>query len=447
MNKDFFYINKCILRKKLIHLLQLKYYLQYIWRKMPRVIISQDYDGCYSIVAPGGVEHERTGKNLVHYSNPSNRDLTRRMEDTPRQYMEYLASISAGADAVSVYVGSDRQSYGLDQLNARKNKNGSVFSALQILCNEQNTATCPWTFEPFLLADGSDPRGTALRKIRENDVPHNEAPQPIGGKSSKIPLLIAQMNDAYRQYPGEALEFHFIDDRQDLIDDILNRLDPAKIPPGMTLKVSKFDFISIAFELPGALGLVGQITSTVPLEVTATSPIPIAVTATSEVPLAVAANSEVPIAQNTLPNEEITTNVQRTAVDPQKLKNEIWSYLNYLTDKLKVKNIKITQGVSITAPDNTSKNISKLISRYNIIYDLNEQIKDKSSLDEEDLNNAKIAVHSCSHYKTNWIERSFITKLFDILSLGVRPLIRTFFSNETKHQGNIEQLTKSPSLG
>ena len=130
-----------------------------------RVVISQDYDGCYSIVASGGVDAELKGTNQKFYLDPKYQSLVTRLRQLPDTYKHYLTDITAKAHAVSVYVGSDRQSFRLDQHNASKNRNGSVFPALRELCYTRTTITCPWTFEPFLLADTEHTRGEALRRM------------------------------------------------------------------------------------------------------------------------------------------------------------------------------------------------------------------------------------------------------------------------------------------
>ena len=228
-----------------------------------RVILIQDYDGCYSIAGPMGLHFELNGVNAVIYNDPQYALFKELVKKIPDIYRDYLSTITEDADAVSVYVGSDRQSKRLDDLNEARNKNGSVFMALKALCIERHSAACSWTFEPYLLADGDQPRGTALAKIESGVGPHPHEPYfgkvTETGRQSKIPMLTLQMADAYREYPGEELVFHFVDDREDLIDDILKHLDPAAIPPGMTLKISRFDFIAFARKEEGALGFVGEI--------------------------------------------------------------------------------------------------------------------------------------------------------------------------------------------
>lgn len=229
-----------------------------------RTVISQDYDGCYSITTPVGLKAELDGSNRAAYSNPSNSNCVDSLNNMRTYYHDYLTEITLSADAVSVYVGSDRQSVELDRLNAEIHKNGSVFFALMELCHTRSTDKQPWTFEPFLLSDGKE-RGAALMAMRpihgesELDFNARQLPAPIKTKSSKIPLLIAQMQDARREYPEDEIAFYFVDDRQDLLDDILRHLKPEDIPPGLTLHISKFDYIGVITNQPGSHELVATL--------------------------------------------------------------------------------------------------------------------------------------------------------------------------------------------
>lgn len=235
-----------------------------------RVVISQDYDGCYSIVTPIGLNAELTqSHNIEFYSNPIYAHIVQSLSEMSDVYGAYLTEITQKADAVSVYVGSDRQSFILDKLNRDKHSNGSVFSALQELCEARSTVERPWTFEPFLLSDG-EKRGSALEKMSsipgESDLEFNQrqlvTPKPTRfidkerRKPSKIPLLIAQMQDARREYPDDEIEFHFVDDRQDLLKDIQDNLELTDIPSRLTLHISKFDYIGVVRKEPGSFGLV-----------------------------------------------------------------------------------------------------------------------------------------------------------------------------------------------
>lgn len=240
-----------------------------------RVAISQDYDGCYAIAARSGVVNELSGKKKIFYDDPRNKALVSSIKSMPKLFRAYLTSITAEADAVSVYVGSIRQSYHSDKLNADKHKNGSVFPALKGLCRSRNSTACQWKFEPFLLADGEEPRGTALQRIQSGAGPHRhnryQEQRTKLGKSSKVPLLLAQMWDFARQYPDDELEFHFIDDNIDILTDVLDNLNPKSMPLGMTLKLSRFDYRAFAEFDSTAMGPFGKIVSSIRADVAATS--------------------------------------------------------------------------------------------------------------------------------------------------------------------------------
>lgn len=233
--------------------------------RIKRVIISQDYDGCYCIVAPGGVDAELQGANKLFFSQPKNKPLADLLLKIPTLYEAYLSQITANAHAVSVYDGSDRQSHRLDKLNVEHNRNGSVFPALQGLCEKNTTSERPWTFEPLLMADAGYPRGEALRRMKTGGV-DLEIPrytQFVSGtkRPSKIPMLVAQMKDAYHQYPDDDIEFHFIDDRSDLIEDIEKNLKLEDIPPNTTLVLSKFDYIGVLMKADNSFGRVATLQS------------------------------------------------------------------------------------------------------------------------------------------------------------------------------------------
>ena len=50
-----------------------------------RIIIAQDYEGCYYIVAGGGVEAELEGKNKRAYEHPKNAAFKDRLLQTQQQ--------------------------------------------------------------------------------------------------------------------------------------------------------------------------------------------------------------------------------------------------------------------------------------------------------------------------------------------------------------------------
>lgn len=240
-------------------------------------IISIDYDGCFSILTPEGVEITINGNNKEQWEQ-SGLNIVERIKETQQQFNVFLSTITKAATAVKVYVGSDRQSYVTDTKNLNRNHNGSVFPALEHLCKVRSTKSQPWTFEPLLMADpaleGKGPffrkRGAAyelIQKSHSNQLVITDPPvifiNPEGRPvQSKIPMLLNQMWDAYRQNPKDTqLEFNFIDDRVDIINDILQNLNPDEMPPKMSLAVSKFDALGVVIDESNALSLCGKIVS------------------------------------------------------------------------------------------------------------------------------------------------------------------------------------------
>ena len=241
-------------------------------------IISQDYDNCYSIMTSDGFLAEFNGRNRNYWAKKAV-DKMALTAKTREKYNAYLTVITRDATRVQVYDGSDRQSYLSDQVNIAHNGNGSVFPALEGLCRDRNTPRQPWLFEHLLMADplvsGTEPflreRGMAYQRIlagHPEQLSPSDKPTVFINKDgrqvvSKRPMLLNQLWDAYRQNSDATeLEFHFIDDKQDLIDDVLGSLNPLDMPPNVTLIVSKFDYIGVlGFNDPTALAACGTIVS------------------------------------------------------------------------------------------------------------------------------------------------------------------------------------------
>ena len=251
-----------------------------------RVILSLDYDGCSWVLTPEGLYSEaaRTNNKFFFDETDKGSAYERRVQlgIAVDKYNRYLTEITTGAANVSVYVGSDRQSKNTDDHNSLNNKNGSVFPAMREICRNRTdfNPSCEWKFEPYLIADGYNPkdeksdiklRGSALGKIEDKKFTGKHPAAPVStvfmegtGKPSKAPMIINQMWDAYKQYPRDELEFHFIDDREDIIEDVLKKIKPSDLPPGMTLKVSRSSYIH---ELHRSLASTKDAVTTQPLSV------------------------------------------------------------------------------------------------------------------------------------------------------------------------------------
>ena len=80
----------------------------------------------------------------------------------------------------------------------------------------------------------------------------------------------------------------------------------------------------------------------------------------------------------------------------------------------------------------------KLKKRFGAINELNNRIKDKPNLNDEDIKKAKKALKTCLNNKPEWSERPFLQKLTDVLSIGFKPLYRAFFSKEKELEKKLE---------
>lgn len=234
---------------------------------MPKkvVVISQDYDGCYSIMTENGLQAELTlNKKYWDKKLSPGKRIPAKLAAIRQSYDDYLDTITNDANEVHMYVGSDRQSYHMDNLNIDKHKNGSVFEALWICCGNKATAKKPWIFEPLLMSDPLDDtmtpygrrRGVSLQSIHKNpDGIQLREVDPYKIKNSKRSMLLYQMWDAYRQNPDATeIDFYFVDDRDDLLQDVLKNITCEQLPPNMRLHVVKFDYIGMCHDEPGALG-------------------------------------------------------------------------------------------------------------------------------------------------------------------------------------------------
>jgi hypothetical protein len=81
-------------------------------------------------------------------------------------------------------------------------------------------------------------------------------------------------------------------------------------------------------------------------------------------------------------------------------------------------------------PEDVSLTRKKLVTRYRAIQDLENLIQNKASLTPDDVTSAKQHVQTCCDNKPDWFERDFLKKFTDVLSLGLKPIYRAFFSKE-----------------
>lgn len=120
-------------------------------------------------------------------------------------------------------------------------------------------------------------------------------------------------------------------------------------------------------------------------------------------------------------NFEITNKVSNI-IEPIK------KYKEHLQKKLKANSVNI-QDIS-TKDKPFYPRIQKIVNRYNAISALDEHLGKKLIYNEEDIEFAKSQIQICINNHPDWNERTFIQKLTDFLSFGIKPYLRYYFSKE-----------------
>ena len=90
-------------------------------------------------------------------------------------------------------------------------------------------------------------------------------------------------------------------------------------------------------------------------------------------------------------------------------------------------------------PENTPPILKKMLTRYQNISDLAATLASKKTLNHSDIKLATNKIITCLNNKPDWSERPFLQKLTDVLSLGIKPLYRAFFSKEKTLQKDMLQ--------
>ncbi|MFA5960873.1 MAG: hypothetical protein WC785_10200 [Tatlockia sp.] len=127
------------------------------------------------------------------------------------------------------------------------------------------------------------------------------------------------------------------------------------------------------------------------------------------------------------------------------LKQITGDYKHHLDQKFK-ENGFIRTETGIQRNDNkplTSKQ-EKMINRYTAVVNLEETLKNKKTMRDEDVVAAKETLTTCLNNKPDWSERPFLQRFTDLLSAGLKPLYRSFFSKESQFQKEIDETLPKP---
>lgn len=126
------------------------------------------------------------------------------------------------------------------------------------------------------------------------------------------------------------------------------------------------------------------------------------------------------------------------------LKTALKDYKDHLLKKMELYGVVIISKDQFIMTDNLEEKparITKLITRYKAISELN--------LDEMDLNMriaieaVRKAIETCMDNSPSWYERGFLKAVTDILSIGIKPIIRFFVSKENQFKDDIAGLTSA----
>lgn len=189
-------------------------------------VYSLDFDGCLA--------------NYLYLSE-KNKDIL-----AANQFL--LKVMASSSNKKIVFVGSNRQGLSDDYVNSFADERGSCYPAIQLISEVIGAS-----LDYLLLADifNDLPSGSsflqALEYIALNNrdyterVKEKELPNWIHDES-KLSLIYAQMHKTALENPKEQIQFNFIDDREDLLNDLHAYFTkyPESIPKNVTLNLKRY---------------------------------------------------------------------------------------------------------------------------------------------------------------------------------------------------------------
>ncbi len=185
---------------------------------MPAVVFSFDFDGC-----------------LFHkyYINSQEKDVIK----CNQLFLDTLKKAHDSYTHKTTFIGSNRQSHSVDQFNDLKNKTGSCFTAIEAVASYLGVA-----LDPFLLADvhANLEDGTSFRRARDESYRDQHAHWCFD--TTKASLLYAQMHRVASRYHDDSIDFHFYDDRFDILDKLKTFFSQhcVLIPQNVTLRLYQY---------------------------------------------------------------------------------------------------------------------------------------------------------------------------------------------------------------
>ena len=213
-------------------------------RKDTVQVFSLDADGCVL-----------GGQALINAIHNASEPIT----DVTPYHTELIRTLNTAAGEAKtriVMVGSNRQDAYVDQTNGQKNieldfndpdqgviQTGSCFASIRSF-----TTPLKARFHPMLMADifNDLPLGASMaeaeKALQNNAYPseklRKDAHPQTAFDSKKVTLLYAQIHEMASQHPGKPIDFHFVDDRDDILEQGLANFfgqHPDFLPKNVTL--------------------------------------------------------------------------------------------------------------------------------------------------------------------------------------------------------------------
>jgi len=227
-----------------------------------RVYFSFDYDGCSAIlfkeifesVKQDIIKDQRLSdfQRLVQFDK-----VFTKMENAKECFEGFIKDRSKDATKVRLYVGSNRQSHGLDKANQDLNNNGSCFKNFAKYVEDKNaenkgSESDKWIFCPLLLADRYDEYGgtrkekvgTAMNLKPELDCEFDAL------KVKTIKMQIDHIAKMAKKYPDDQHEFYFLDDdyKDVILKALYHNFVDGDFPKNISIHLVKYDWHGYVFE-------------------------------------------------------------------------------------------------------------------------------------------------------------------------------------------------------
>ncbi len=212
---------------------------------MPKPIIkvaSIDYDGCLSHASFQQALRDEVDADIAEKSMEHNRVLMERLRGFNR--------LMVGSNRQDVR-GDFQESIKRDFTTGKNNHNGSCFSVLNAMSERLGCQ-----FDPFLLGDlySQKEHGYTYQQALELQKNHKHrysdelTAQKVAGISSwafdhkKVSVIYAQMQKLALENPDSDIEYHFIDDREDIHEAVESffKANPEMIPGNVKLKTIRY---------------------------------------------------------------------------------------------------------------------------------------------------------------------------------------------------------------